>query len=143
MKKTILTFIVLIGLYALLRNNIANFPGQIMWSTHPELFYKMFIPLLMTLSAIAALIKKKNNLFLLSSGIMIVDAINRLSYAVNHLYWHLIYNNYPTPVPIEGSTVFSTNYWPSHIMLCIEVILIALILWSFLKSRVGNECISS
>ena len=129
MKNLVLTFIVLIGLYTLLRNNVSKFPDQIMWSTSHDLFYKVFIPLLMIMSAFGTFIKKdKINIFFLAGGAMLIDAINRLSVAVNHFYGYSLYKDIPILPPQEGVTRVITNYWPSHIMLFIEIILIIMVL---------------
>jgi len=132
MRIFILTFILLIGLYALLRNNVGQLPEQIVWLTNPDIFYKTFIPLLMIISAILSLFKKgKKNLFLLSFITMVFDAINRLSVLVNHLYVHYTYGAVQTPEPSEDSIIVVTNLWPSHIMLLIEIVLIVCLALSF------------
>ena len=86
MKKLILFFIMLIALYTLLRNNVGILPDQIIWMSSPDLFYKVFIPLLMLVGSMASFIKtEKSNFFILSFGALFIDAINRLSIGVNHL----------------------------------------------------------
>ena len=138
MRKLTLTFILLIGLYTLLRNNVGKLSDQIVWITNPDIFYKSFIPLLMIISAFSSLFKKeKRNLFLLSSVAMVFDAINRLSVWVNHLYLYHTYEEVQPPEPIGNYVTFITNLWPSHIMLLIEIVLIACLSLSF-KSLYGN-----
>jgi len=128
MKKAILTFIALIGLYALLRDNIGILNGRIVWISNPELFQNTFIPILMFVSAIASLLNlKKLNLFLLAIGAMVIDAAFRLSVGINHLYLYQIYKTVPHLPPTPGTTTIIINLWPSHIMLFIEFILILLV----------------
>ena len=125
MRNLVLTFIVLIGLYSLLRSNIFILPDQLIWSTNHDIFYKVFIPLLMVIGALVSLIKKDRiNIFLLTGGAMLTDAIHRLSVAVNHFYGYILYKDIPIPPPKEGTTRFVINYWPSHIMLVIEIALL-------------------
>ena len=130
MKKTVLTFIFLIGLYTLLRHNVGRLPGQLVWIPNPEdIFYKVFIPSLMALSAIVALAKNKNiNYFFLALGVMFIDAINRLSVGVNYFYLYQMYKHIPEPEALAGSTVVVINLWPSHIIFLIEAALIILFL---------------
>jgi hypothetical protein len=143
MRIFILTSILLIGLYALLRNNVGKLPEQIVWITNPEIFYKTFIPLLMIISAISSLFKKeKKNLFLLSFVTMVFDTINRLSVFVNHLYVYYTYGEVQPPERSENSIRVVINLWPSHIMLIIEIVLIVCLALSF-KSLYGNEASGS
>ena len=143
MRIFILTFISLIGLYALLRNNVGKLPEQIVWITNPDIFYKTFIPLLMIVSAISSFFKKeKKNLFLLSATTMVFDAIHRLSVWVNHLYVYYTYGEVEPLEPSEGSIIVVTNLWPSHIILLIEIVLIVCLAFSF-KSFYRNEQSSS
>ena len=69
MRIITLTVIILIALYTLLRN-VGVLPGnQLVWLTSPYLFYSEFLPLLMLLSALTAIVKKSNiNIFFLSLG---------------------------------------------------------------------------
>jgi hypothetical protein len=128
MRNLVLTLIVLIGLYTLLRNNVFILPDQLIWSTNHDIFYKAFIPLSMVISAIVSMIKKDRiNIFFLTAGAMLIDAIHRLSVAVNHFYFYILYKDIPIPPPQEGVTRIIANYWPSHIMLFIEIILIIMI----------------
>lgn len=122
----------------MLRNNVGKLPDQIVWITNPDIFYKTFIPLLMIISAFSSLFKKeKRNLFLLSSVTMVIDANNRLSVWINHLYLYHTYEEVQPPELIENYVTFVTNLWPSHIMLLIEIVLIACLALSF-KSLYGN-----
>ena len=140
MKNTVLVFIALIGLYTIARNNVGVLPDQIMWISHPDIFYKVFLPLLMVMGSIASLIyKDKFSFFLLTAAAMTIDAINRLSVGVNHLYGYLEYKDIPPPRPTPGSitgTVFD-NLWPSHIMGIIELALI-FYAYMYLKNRKVN-----
>jgi hypothetical protein len=139
MRIFILTFILLIGLYALLRNNVSKLPEQIIWIINPDIFYKTFIPLLMIVSAISSFFKKeKMNLFFLSVTIMILDAVHRLSVLINHLYVFYTCEEVESLEPIGGYTTFITSLWPSHIMFLIELVLIVCLVLSF-KSHYGNE----
>ena len=139
MRIFILIFILLIGLYALLKNNVSKLPEQIVWITNPDIFYKIFIPLLMIVSAISSLLKKeKMNLFFLSVTTMILDAVHRLSVLINHLYAFCTCDEVESLEPIGGYTNFITNLWPSHIMFLVELVLIVCLVLSF-KSIYGNE----
>ena len=136
MKNWVLTFIILVALYTLLRNNVFILPDQIIWISSPDLFYKVFIPLLMMTSTIAAIIKKeKTNFLYLSFGSMLIDAINRFAIGVNHIYLCQVYKEVPTPPLAKGAVRVVTNLWPSHIMLFIEVILIIMIVRLFMELK--------
>lgn len=128
MRNLVLSIIALIGLYTLLRNNIGKLPDQIIWISHPNIFYKIFIPLLMTVSAISALIKKnKQNILLLSIGAMLFDFVFRLSEAVNYFTIYLVSESTSPPPEISTDPTFITiNLWPSHIMGIFEIILLFL-----------------
>ena len=124
-KKIILILVVLIGLYTLLRNNMYRLPDQLVWNTNYDLFYNVFIPIVMIISAIVSfVIFDRIKYFYVAFIILAVDAIHRLSLAINHLYGYYVYKNIPIPPPTPGSITIVTNYWPSHIMLFIEVILV-------------------
>ena len=139
MKNVILIFIVLIALYTLARNNIGILPDQIIWISSSDLFYKVFIPLLMLISSLFSFIKKnKINYVYLAFIVMFVDTINRLALGVNHIYLYQIYKDIPQPPPMPDTVTVVTNYWPSHIMLFIEIILIVLTLISLQAIR-NNE----
>jgi hypothetical protein len=142
MRIFILTFILLIGLYALLRNNVSKLPEQIVWITNPDIFYKTFIPLLMIMSAISSFFKKeKMNLFFLSVTIMIFDAVHRLSVLINHLYVFYACDGFESLEAIGGDTTFVKNLWPSHILFFIELALIVCLVLPF-KSHYVNEAIN-
>jgi hypothetical protein len=143
MKKTVLSFIFLVGLYAVLRNNVFKLPGQLIWITNMDVFYKVFLPLLMSVSALFAIFRtRKQAYFNLAAGAMVIDAINRLSIGVNHFYGYLQYKDIPMPPTPPDSVMVVTNLWPSHILLFIEIILI-IYLVSFLKITRGNESIKN
>ena len=125
MKRLILTFILLIGLYTLLRNNVFKLADEIVWITSLNLFYKVFIPTLMIISAIISFIKRdKIAVFCISLAVSTIDAINRLSVGINHLYGYLQYKDLPPLEPSPGTEIVVTNLWPSHIIFFIEVVLI-------------------
>jgi len=66
---------------------------------------------------------------------MLIDAINRLSVSVNHFYGYILYKDISIPPPQEGVTRIIINYWPSHIMLFIEIILIIMVLRLFMGMK--------
>lgn len=128
MKNVVLIFIVLIALYTLARNNIAILPDQIIWISSSDLFYKVFIPLLMLVSSLFSFIKKKKiNYFFLAFVVMFIDAINRLALGVKHIYLYRAYKEIPQPPPMPDIVMVLKYFWPSHIMGLIEVILIIFI----------------
>ena len=128
MKTTVLVLIVLIGCYTLARNNLGLLPDQIMWITHIDIFYKVFLPLLMVASALVSLIKKdKINFFYLSFCAMIIDAINRLAVFISNYYVYFTYDPPPQMNHPPGTIIVKTNYLPSYIMLFIEIVMIILI----------------
>jgi hypothetical protein len=142
MRKLIPIFIVLIGVYTLLRNNVFGFPDQIMWIMPPtDLFYKTLLPSLMIIMAICSILMiEKHAYFNLATGTMIIDAIYRFSIGINHLQGYLYYKNIPTQPTVSGSTKVITNLWPSHLMLLFEIILIAIALWIIKKqAKVSSE----
>ncbi len=132
MRIMTLTVIILIALYALLRNVGVLPENQLVWLSNPYFFYSVFLPLLMLMSALTALIKKRSiNIFFLSLGAMVIDAINRLAIAIDHCYFRYTFKDFPIPSPKPGEILQVVNYWPSHIMLVIELALIlAIIIWS-------------
>jgi uncharacterized membrane protein YwaF len=108
-----------------LRNNVGVLPERFIWLSSPDIFYKVFIPLLMLVSSIVSLIKKdKRNYFILSFCTMIIDAINRLSIGVNRIYLSQVYDDISQSHPGPDSILVVTNLWPSHIILFVEVVLI-------------------
>ena len=136
MKNTVLVFIALIGGYTLARNNVGLLPDQIMWITHTDIFYKVFLPLLMVASALVSLIKKdKINLFYLSFCAMIIDAINRLAVFISNYYVYFTYDPPPKISHAPGSIIVKTNYLPSYIMLFIEIVMIILIFRYIVRSK--------
>jgi len=115
MKKTILVLIALIGCYTIARNNLGLLPDQIMWITHTDIFYKVFLPLLMVASALVSLIKKdKINYFYLSFCAMIIDAINRLAIFISNYYVYFTYDPPPRMSPSPDTFIVRTNYLPSY-----------------------------
>ena len=144
MKRLILTFIILIGVYTLLRNNIFSFPDRIMWILNHNLFFKVFFPLLMSISAFVAIFKiEKHAYFNLASGAMMIDAIYRLSIVVNHFYGYLQYKDISPAPTVPGTVRVVTNLWPSHIMLFIEIIFIMMIFRLFMSMKQSIVEISS
>lgn len=122
MKKLVLMLIAIIGAYTLTRNNIRVLTEQTTWITHPDIFYKFFIPFLMIFSAIFSLIyREKINLFYLSFFTMLIDAVNRLSVFVNVYFMYFAYGRSgPMKSPVEA-TVVRVNMAPSLMMLLVEI----------------------
>lgn len=128
MKNIILPIISVIGIYTLLRNNVCAIEGQIIWSYSPDLFYKVFLPLLMVASSIAALIfKNKINFFILSISITAIDAINRLAVLVN---WLSLPTFEDTTISESAvvETVVQINLLPSGAILLAELVILAIII---------------
>ena len=129
MKKIILTFVILVGLYTLLRNNVFKLPDQIIWSSNFNFFYKVLLPSFMVIFAIFSLVKNSNHtLFYILMGLLVIDAIFRLSDGINHIHGYLQYTS-SQPLsfshdPATGSVLAVKNMWPSHIMGIIEFIMI-------------------
>ena len=116
MKKVALGFISLIGVYTLLRNNVGALPEGLVWTTSPDIFYKVFIPFLMVVSATIGLAKKgKGNHFFLAFGAMCVDATNRLAIGVNHIVLYQRYKAIPQPEPAPGSVESGSRVGPSQL----------------------------
>ena len=129
LKNIVLILIGLIGLYTLARNNIRVLPGQTTWITHPDIFYKFFIPFLMIFSVIFALIyREKINLFYLSFFAMLLDAVNRLSVFVNVYFMYFAYGRSgPLKSPVD-TTVVRPNMVPSVIMLLVEIMIVIVLI---------------
>jgi len=131
MKKVILIIMVVIGAYTLARNNIRLLPEHTTWITHPDIFYKFLVPLLMILSAFFSMIfKEKTNLFYLSFLTMVIDATNRMSVFVNVYFMYFAYGRSgPTRSPVDA-TLVRVNMVPSLVMLLVEIsIVLALVLY--------------
>ena len=131
MKNIVLILIALMGAYTLARNNIRVLPDHTTWITHPDIFYKFFIPFLMIFSSIFSLIyREKINLFYLSFFTMLVDAIGRMSVFVNVYFMYFAYGRSgPIKSPVDA-TVVRVNMVPSLIMLLVEImIVIAVIIY--------------
>jgi hypothetical protein len=140
MRKLILTFAALIGIYTLFRNNVYQLPGQLVWSTNPDLFYKVLIPLLLVSSSLVALFYKgKLNYFILTFTTVAVDAINRLSVAINHLYQSVLYDSQPTIEIPTDATLVVFNHWPSHVMGIIEIMLLVMAYNYFKKQHIKTH----
>lgn len=136
MKRIVLILIALIALYTLARNNLGMLPGQVMWLTHPNIFYKVFIPLLMLSSAIVAIIKiNKINYFYLSFITIGFDAVNRLSEFINNYYQYFAYDQPPISNPSPDSIIVTANYVPSYIMLFMEIIIIFFIIKNIINYK--------
>ena len=129
MKPIILVLIAIIGGYTLARNNIRVLPGHTTWITHPDIFYKFFIPFLMIFSAIFSLIyKEKINLFYLAFFTMLIDAVNRLSVFVNVYFMYMAYDKSgPMKFSIDGAVV-KVNMVPSLAMLVVEILMVIAII---------------
>lgn len=136
MKKLILTFIILIGAYTVLRNNIYKFPDQIMWITSHNISFKVLLPFFMIISASLSLFMgKKKIYFSLAAGGLAIDAIYRFVICANHLYGYFKYKDIPPPKLTPGTIRVVTNLWPSHIMLSIEVVLIVICVLLFFDRK--------
>lgn len=128
MRTVVLILISLIGFYTFGRNNLGVLPDQVMWISNPDLLYKVFLPLLMFVGGIAAILKKdKDNYLYLSIFAMLIDAINRLSVLISHYYVYFTYDQPPAREASPDSIIVKTNYLPSHIMLGVEIILIFIV----------------
>jgi hypothetical protein len=76
MRNTALILFALIAVLTLVKSNIGILPDQIIWVTSPDLFYKVFVPLVMLVSSIVAITRKENlNYFFLAFGVVFIDAI--------------------------------------------------------------------
>ncbi len=136
MKKLILTFIILIGAYTVLRNNVFKFPDQIMWIANPNFLFKVFLPFFMIFSATLSLFMiKKKVYFNWAAGGLAIDAIYRFVICANHIYGYFKYKDIPPPKLTPGAIRVVTNLWPSHIMLSIEVILIVMCVLLFFERK--------
>lgn len=137
MKKIALAIIALIGTYVFLRNNVGKLPDQIILTTHSDIFYKAFIPLLMLVSAIVSFIKKeKINYFYLSVFTLFIDTINRLAAFINFYYQYLTYDYTPAPVKSANVITVKVSPVPSLIILFIEIITLVFL---FRYSSVGSS----
>lgn len=136
MRNIVLALISLTGFYTFCRNNIGVLPGQVLWLSNPDLLYKAFLPLLMFMGGIVAILNKdKTNYFYLSVFAMIIDTINRLAVLISNFY---IYFTYDQPTVIEAapdSVIVKTNYLPSYIMLDVEIILIFIVFKFIINSQ--------
>ncbi len=141
MKKLILIFILLIGAYTLLKNNVYWIPDQIMWSTSHDFFHKTLLPFLMITSAISSILRTdKQAYFNLAVGLMVIDAVCRFFIGVDHLHGYLNFSDY-APRPIApGSIKVVTNLWPSHFILFLEMSLIVLAWRQFYKKKNFASC---
>ena len=136
MKNTVLVFIALIGFYTLARNNVRALPDQILWISHPDIFYKVFLPLLMLTSAFVSLIKRdKINLFYLSFCAMVIDAIDRLSIFINNYYMYFTFDPPPRVNHSIDAITGRINYLPSYIMLLMEILLIVFVFRYIVRSK--------
>ena len=124
MKNIVLALIAVIGAYTLARNNIRVVPGQTAWVTHPDIFYKFLIPLLMFSSAVSALIyREKMNLFCLAFSAMLVDAVNRFAVFLNIFFMYFAYDRPGSMRPSIGA-IADVKMAPSLVMLVVELLLI-------------------
>jgi hypothetical protein len=136
MRTVVLIMISLIGFYTFGRNNLRMLPGEVVWISHPDLLYKVFLPLLMFVGGIVAILKKdKNNYFYLSVCAMIIDTINRLSILIGNYYVYFTYNP-PMPAKASPDTIVARfSYLPSYIMLSIEIVLIFIVFKCIINRR--------
>jgi hypothetical protein len=101
-------------------------PEHTTWITHPDIFYKFFIPLLMLFSAIFSLIyREKINLFYLAFLTMLIDAANRLSVFVNVYFMYFAYGRSGPVRSSVDATVVRVNMVPSLVMLLVEMLVVA------------------
>lgn len=136
MINAIKTMIALIGAYTLAENNIRVFPDQITWITHPDIFYKFSIPVMLCISAVFSLIyREKINLFYLSFFTMLVDGINRLSFFVNIYFMQIAYDKPGSLTPSMGALV-NANLTSSLIMLLIEMLVAGYIFFYIRKMKI-------
>lgn len=129
MKKIILILLMVIGAYTLARNNIRVLPGHTTWITHPDIFYKFLVPLLMSLSAIFSLVyREKINLFYLALLTMLIDAANRLSVFVNVYFMYFAYGRSGHMKSGVEGTLVRVNLVPSLAMLLVEILMLAAVI---------------
>ena len=135
MNSIIKAAIALIGAYTLVRNNIRVFPDQTTWITHPDIFYKFFIPVLMLFSAVFSLIyREKINLFYLSFIAMLIDGINRLSVFINIYFMSIAYDK-PGSMRPSMEALSNVNLLSSLIMLSIETLIVCYLFFYIRKAR--------
>ena len=134
MKNIVLILIAIIGAYTLARNNIRVLPEHTTWITHPDIFYKFFIPFLMFFSSIFSLIyREKINLFYLAFLTMLIDAVNRLAVFVNVYFMYMAYGKSgPMKSPVDAA-VIRVNMVPSLVMLVVEMMMVFAIIVHFQK----------
>lgn len=129
MKKFILSISILIGMHSLLKN-VGKLPNQLFWLSDSNLFFKVFIPLLLTSSSIVSVFQPgKVNIFVLAIVSLFVDFIYRISEVVNFLYQYIV--NSPTVVahsnPVQASVVtLKYSIVPTCIIGLIEILIIIL-----------------
>lgn len=125
MKRISILVIISLGVYTLLRNNVFILPGQNVWSTNPDIFYKVFVPLLMIVASMTFLIKAyNNNIFILLFIATLVDAIHHIAIGVNHLYSFTYFEPVSNIDIPEGYTQIVYNYWPSHLIGFMEILVL-------------------
>lgn len=139
MKKVILVLIALVGLYTILRSNIGIFPDGAMWITHHDIFHHLFLPLLMLISAVVSVVfADKPAYFSLAIGAMIVDSLNRLAIAMNHVFWYMKSLDLPRLEAGPGTVLVEVRLWPSHVMLLVELLSLAILYGSQRAKRSHN-----
>lgn len=135
MNGIIKVAIALIGAYTLVRNNIRVFPDQTTWITHPDIFYKFFIPVMMFFSAVFSLIyREKINLFYLSFFTMLIDGINRLSVFINIYFMSIAYDK-PGSLSPSMAALSNVNLVSSLIMLLIEMLIVCYLFFYIRRAR--------
>ena len=124
MRNILLILMALIGAYTVVRNNIRLLPDQTTWITHPDIFYKFFIPVMMFFSAVFSMIyREKINLFYLAFFTMLIDAVNRLSVFINIYFMHFAYDK-PGSMSSPVAALANVNLSQSLIMLLVEIMII-------------------
>lgn len=98
---------------------------QIIWSTTHDIFYDTFIPALVLIGSITALLNKgKIYFFVIVLLAMFADAIHRISIFINQFYIYLFLDSpIPTELP-QGSEHTVVYLWPSYIIGAIQIVLI-------------------
>ena len=149
MRSFLLVTVSIIGLYILITNNLFKLPGQVQWISHPNIFFYVFIPLLLILSSLSSLFfGNKINLYILTLFVVLIDAAWHLSEIVNFQYTKLIYDK-PTIIQgvSSGVTVVERSITNQYFIFLIEIcILIAaynVLNKLILKDKTHNQAFNS
>lgn len=125
MRNIILSVAILIAIYTLQRYNLFMIDDQLVFSTTNDIFYDTFIPILILIGSIAALLNKgKFNILVIVFLALFADAIHRLSNFINQFYIYL-FSDAPIQIEVRQESVHVVEYlWPSYILVAIEILLI-------------------